>query len=172
MDILRLLNTPRRQPLPSEIPETPEHLRQPQVPPRQPTPRRTPSLSPLSPRYQNASTTRDIRLQIKAALIFKVPYKDICEQFGVTERQIRWARRFPVTPQKHKCSTKLGLKTPERNILDQWLMDSPSHRRVAIHKIPRNLPTLYVGEKAIRTALKTLDYTRKRSPKKGFSENP
>ena len=51
-------------------------------------------------------------------------------------------------------------------------MDSPSHRRVAIHKIPRNLPTLYVGEKAIRTALKTLDYTRKRSPKKGFSENP
>ena len=89
MDILRLLNTPRRQPLPSEIPETPKHLRQPQVPPRQPTPRRTPSLSPLSPRYQNASTTRDIRLQIKAALIFKVPYKDICEQFSVTERQIR-----------------------------------------------------------------------------------
>jgi DDE superfamily endonuclease len=173
MDILRLLNTPRRARLPSEIPETPTHLLQQTTTsfyadagsPDSPPPLSTPLPSHLD-------TTRDLRLQIKAALLFKIPYKDICAQFNVTERQIRWAKRHRVTPQKNKCGGKVKLMTPQRNTLDSWIAQSPSHRRIALHKLPRNIPQLCAGEKAIRTALQTLQYSRRRSPRKGFSENP
>jgi hypothetical protein len=81
------MDIPRRARLSSEIPETPTHLLQQTTAsfyadtgvPRSPSPLSTPLPSYLD-------TTRDLRLQIKAALLFKIPYKDICAQFNVTER--------------------------------------------------------------------------------------
>ena len=54
-------------------------------------------------------------------------------------------------------------------------MESPSHRRIAYHNIPRCIPQIKlngIGEKAVQTALKALGYTRRTSKKKGFSNNP
>ena len=94
------------------------------------------------------------------------------ERLKVTDNQIKWVLRHRLTPQKRICGVKVKLQTPQRTTLNAWLQQSPSHRRVAIHAIPRHLPQLESGENAIRTALQTLNCTRRRSPKKGFSECP
>jgi hypothetical protein len=64
------------------------------------------------------------------------------------------------------------LKTPEKNILKQWLLESPSHRRVSYQYIPLHFPEIRAGEQAFRTAIQAIGYTRRASKKKGFSTDP
>jgi hypothetical protein len=45
-------------------------------------------------------TTRDQRIAIKTALLFKVPWSKIRQELHVTNRQIQYANRHRVTPQK------------------------------------------------------------------------
>jgi hypothetical protein len=63
------------------------------------------------------------------------------------------------------------MKTPDRNILAGWIEASPSHRQIAYSKIPHHL-SLPFSTKAIHTAFDLIGYTRKKSHKKGFSDNP
>src|SRR5260370_33627580 len=51
-------------------------------------------------------TTRDQRIAIKTALLFKVPWSKTRQELHVTNRQIQYANRHRVTPQKKKCGVK------------------------------------------------------------------
>jgi len=107
---------------------------------------------------------------IQTALLFNVPYKEIREKLQVTERQIHYAKRCRLTPQKaRKHQPKLN--TLQKTRLRDWLLSSPSHRRTPYYQIPRYLLELNAGEAAIRTAFRELGYCRV-SKKKGFSDEP
>ena len=96
------------------------------------------SLDPLSdsreiPDSQESSesttieTSRDDRIAIQTALKLKIPHSRIREVLGVTERQIYYAKNHRITPQKSKTGRKPLLRTPQRNRLEQWLLESLSH---------------------------------------------
>ena len=108
---------------------------------------------------------------IQTALLFKRPYKEICQVLGVTEYQIRWAKTHRLTPQKAR-RLRPKLRTPQRRRLEEWLLASPSHRRIPWRHIPHYLPELDAKEDAIYTAFKELGYCRRTSKKKGFSDDP
>ena len=120
----------------------------------------------------STNCTRDKRLQIQTALLFKIPWAQIKETLDVTENQIRWAKHHRLTPQKSKSGRYAKLHTPEKTQLKEWLLSSPSHRHVAYHKIPHFLPQLHAKEQAIRTAIDEIRYCRRISRKKGFSDDP
>jgi len=105
-------------------------------------------------------------------LLFKIPYGTIKEVLDVTERQILYAKHHRPTPQKIRHNYKLH--TPEKSILKDWLLASPSHRHIPYKRIPY-MAHLDAGEKAIRSAYKGLypvGYVRRRAIKKGFSDDP
>jgi hypothetical protein len=110
-----------------------------------------------------------MRLMIRTALLFKVPYKEIQEKLQVTHRQIIFAKNNLVTPRYHSHPPKL--RTLDRQRVKQWILESPSHRRIAYYKIPIYLPELGAGSRAIRSAIKALGYIRRRAKKKGFSKD-
>jgi hypothetical protein len=116
--------------------------------------------------------SRDTRVQIQTALLFKIPLPIIMETLDVTEAQIIYAKKTRLTPQKTKGGRHAKLHTPEKTTLKEWLLSSPSHRHVAYHKIPRYLPQLHASEKAIRTAIDGITYYRRVAKKKGFSDDP
>lgn len=66
------------------------------------------------------------------------------------------------------------INTPTRRSLEQWLIASPSHRRVAYKYISAVAPPELqgYGKKAIRTAFKLVGYGRRVARKKGFSDDP
>jgi hypothetical protein len=70
--------------------------------------------------------TRDQRVAIKTALLFKVPSSKIRQELHVTNRQIQYANCHRATPQKKKCGGKPKLSTPRRKVLEAWLLESPS----------------------------------------------
>jgi hypothetical protein len=115
-------------------------------------------------------TSRDKRLQIQTALLFRIPHAEIKERLDVTDFQIKYARNHRLTPQKARYTVKLH--TPEKAKLKDWLLASPSHRHVAYHKMPRYLPQLHAKETALRTAIQDIGYCRRVSRKKGFSDDP
>jgi hypothetical protein len=193
MDLQRILNTPQRR-LPSEIPETPSPITSPsrastqswdsQNGPRPSTQATEESQSSVSsfntvttfvtttpPRDRSEECTRDKRIQIQTALLFKAPYKEIREKLDVTDRQIKWARKHRLTPQKAR-KIRPKLHTPQKQILDQFFLESPSHRHVPFRRIPDLLPELNAKEDAIRTAASELGYCRRKAHKKGFSDDP
>jgi hypothetical protein len=75
-------------------------------------------------------TTRDQRVTIKTALRFKVPWSQIRKELNVTNRQIQYANRHRLTPQKNRTGSKPKLSTPRRRALEAWLLDSPSRRHI------------------------------------------
>ena len=118
-------------------------------------------------------TTRDQRLAIKTALRFQVPWSKIRKEFNVSNRQIQYANRYRLTPQKKKCSKKPGLSTPRKKALEAWLLESPSRRHVPWRQIPLRAPEFSdFGEQAISTAMKALGYRRRVAKRKGFSTDP
>ena len=84
--------------------------------------------------------TRDKRLQIQTALLFKIPWAQIKETLDVSDSQINYTKNNRLTPQKSKTGRHAKLHTPEKTTLKEWLLSSPSHRHVAYHKIPHFLP--------------------------------
>ena len=121
-------------------------------------------------RHRAIETTRDTRIQIQTGLLFKVPHQEIHEILSVTESQIQYARKNPITPRKKKGGRKPVVNTPQRQQVEQWLQGSPSRRRIPWKKIPRLLPGFEeIGETAMRTCLTSLGYCRRTSIKKGFS---
>lgn len=149
MDIQRLLNTPQR---------------------RSPSP-------PLTPQKQSApATTRSDRIRIRTALDFGHKPGEIQSKYGYTLRQIQWAKEHRNTPQKHRTGRqKPKINTPKRQRLQQWLLESPSHRHVSFRSIPEVAPELGLqgyGVEAIRTAFKLVGYSRRVAKRKGFSDDP
>ena len=69
---------------------------------------------PSTPVKQSYHTSRDERIAIRTALLFNVPYKDICKQLGVTERQIWYTKNHRLTPQKNRAGRHPLLYTPEK----------------------------------------------------------
>ena len=117
--------------------------------------------------------SRDTRLQIQTALLFRVPIPKIMETLDVTDGQILYAKNHRTTPQKSaRAGRHPKLHTPQKKILEEWLLNSPSHRHVKFSRIPHYLPELAAKEKAIRIAYKWLGYGRRVSRKKRFSEDP
>jgi hypothetical protein len=113
-------------------------------------------LFPLRSHVYNPShvdCTRDKRLQIQIALLFKIPWAQIKERLDVTDSQITYAKHYRLTPQKTRAGRHAKLHTPKKTILKEWLLSSPSHRHVAYHKISHHLPQLHAKEQAIRTAI-------------------
>jgi hypothetical protein len=118
-------------------------------------------------------TTRDQRIAIKTALLFKVPWSKIRQELHVTNRQIQYANRHRVTPQKTRCRKKPKLSTPRRKALEEWLLESPSRRHIPWRQIPLCAPEFSdIGEQAIYTAMKSLGYCRRVAKRKGFSTDP
>ena len=54
-----------------------------------------------------SAISQDQRIQIQTALLFKIPHSKISEVLGVTEKQIKYARRHQVTSQKSKTDKNL-----------------------------------------------------------------
>jgi hypothetical protein len=136
----------------SQLGPRPENLSNSQEPPSEEPPSQEPPSTPIKRSYY---TSRDERIAIRTALLFNTPYKDICEKLKVTERQIWYTKNHRLTPQKNRAGRHPLLRTPEKQELKTWILKSPSHRRVAFHKIPRCMPLLQsnnIGEKAVRTA--------------------
>ena len=118
-------------------------------------------------------TTRDQGLTIKTTLKFKVPWSKIRKELNVTNRQIQYANRHRLTPQKQKCGHKPKLSTPRRRALEAWLLESPSRRHIPWRQIPLCAPQFSdVGEYAIYTAMRSLGYCRRVARRKGFSTDP
>jgi hypothetical protein len=138
MDVRRLLNTPPRRRLPSEIPETPP----PPLPlsqlstqswdsqngPRPPCESSTALISsqnnlslPQTPQKQRAPpTTRSDRIRIKTALDFNISPERIRQKYGYTISQILRAKTSRLTPQfKARCGRKPKVNTPQRHQLEQ-----------------------------------------------------
>jgi len=110
---------------------------------------------------------------IKTALLFGVSWRAIRDKLGVSNHQIALAKREQLTPQHNKRGRKPKLSTPHRARLEQWLEESPSHKRIAFRHIPYELDLgIDYGEKATRTAFKLLGYGRRVSKKKGYSDDP
>jgi hypothetical protein len=188
MDLQRILNTPPRR-LPSEILETPSPITSPSrastqslSPPRSSVCATQDSLSSnnsfdtvttfiTSTPPGRQETTRDKRIQIQTALLFKVPWKEIREKLDVTDHQIKWARKHRPTPQKAQ-HLRLKLRTPQKQMLEQFFLESPSHRHIPFRRIPDLLPELDAKEEAIHAAARELGYCRRKAHKKGFSDDP
>ncbi|KIN09120.1 hypothetical protein OIDMADRAFT_48949 [Oidiodendron maius Zn] len=118
-------------------------------------------------------TTRDQRIAIKTALLFKVPWSKIRQELHVTNRQIQYANRHRVTPQKRKCGPKAKVSTPRRRALEAWLLESPSRRHIPWRQIPLCAPEFSdIGKQAIHTAMQSLGYCRRVARRKGFSDDP
>lgn len=118
-------------------------------------------------------TTRDDRIAIRTALRFGIPYSRVREVLKVTESQIKYAKTHPLTPQHRQTGKKPAIRTPQKKVLETWLLQSPSHRRMAYKQIPLRLPELSrFGNQAINTAMRSMGYTRRTAPKKGFSDDP
>jgi hypothetical protein len=118
-------------------------------------------------------TTRDQRIAIKTALLFKVPWSKIGNELHVTNRQIQYANRHRVTPQKRRNGAKPKLSSPEKRALEAWLLESPSRRHIPWKQIPLCAPEFSdIGEHAIHTAMKSLGYGRRVAKRKGFSTDP
>jgi hypothetical protein len=128
---------------------------------------------PNTPHQNLYDTSRDLRLQIKTALFFKVPWKEIREKLGVSYYQIAYANHHRLTPQKKKSSRHALLDTPRQQELQQWLLASPSQRHIPWRAIPLCAPQFSnIGEVAITTAIQQLGYKRRKAIRKGFSDNP
>ncbi|SRR6266536_598241 len=97
---------------------------------------------PSTPIKRSCHTSRDERIAIRTALLFNIPYKDIYRKLGVTERQIWYTKNHRITPQKNRAGRHPLLCAPEKRELETWILESPSHRRVAFHNIPRCVPLL------------------------------
>ena len=118
-------------------------------------------------------TSRDLRLQIQTALLFRIPYAEIKQVLDITDHQIWYTKNYRTIPQKGAGKPhNVALHTPEKERLKKWLLESPSHRHVAYYKMPRHLPQLHAKEKAFRTAIQDISYYRRVSRKKGYSDDP
>ena len=82
-------------------------------------------------------TSRNKRLQIQIALLFRIPYAEIKERLDITDFQIKYTRNHCLTPQKACYIIKLYI--PEKTTLKVLLLSSPSHCYVAYHKISHYL---------------------------------
>jgi len=60
-------------------------------------------------------TSRDLRLQIQTALLFRIPHAEIKERLDITDFQIKYARNHRLIPQKARYAVKLY--TPEKTTL-------------------------------------------------------
>ena len=106
-----------------------------------------------------AGTSRDKRLQIQTALLFRIPYAEIKQVLDVTDHQIWYAKNHRPTPQKGTGEPhNIALHTLEKETLKKWLLESPSYRHVAYYKVPRHLPQLHAKEGAFRTAIRDSGY--------------
>lgn len=129
---------------------------------------------PIIRNYQPTCTRND-RIRIKTALELGHSWSEIQAKLGYTRHQIQLARRSRLTPQyRAKCGRKPKISTPKRRQLEQWLLTSPSHRRIAFHHIPAIAPhlDLQYGEHTILTAFKLVGYGRRVAKRKGFSDDP
>lgn len=125
-----------------------------------------------SPFVRANETSRDKRLMIKTALLFKIPYKEIIKTLHVTDHQIWWVKHHRLTPQKSQTGRHNLLRTPEKTILSDWFYASPSHRHIPWSHVPHYLPQLHASTKAISTAFRDLNFCRRVAHKKGFSDDP
>jgi transposase len=193
MELYRLLNEPTLSPPPSlpsptrltEIPtflhsdhEIPDSQEQSQSDTLSWDSRDSPRPSsniqvPQTPQKQYASpTTRSDRIRIKTALDFGHSVIEICAKYGYTQKQVYRAKDSRLTPQKHRRGRKPLFNTPKRQRLEQWLLESPSHRHLSYKQIPQHLPEIQAGPKAIRNAFKLIGYSRRIARRKGFSDDP
>ena len=180
MDIQSLLNHPE-SPTPTRV--TTIDIQSLLNPPEPPVPTRASSEAltlrpPETPTYtQHAPlTTRSDRIRIKTALLFGHKPKEIHVKLRYTLCQIQIAKENRNTPQRYKCRAAHWPKinTPKRQRLEQWLLESPSYRRVAYRHIPTIAPQLGLQgckEQAMRTAFKLVGYSRRITKRKGFSND-
>jgi hypothetical protein len=131
---------------------------------------------PQTPQKQyTRPTTRSDRIRIKTALDFNISPASIYKKYGYTEKQIRLAKQH-LTPQKNRCRRKPKVNTPTRHRLEQWLLQSPSHRHIPFRHVrefaPPELGLQDCRGQAVRTAFKLVGYGRRVAKRKGFSDDP
>lgn len=126
MDLQQLLNTPPAAPRRTEIPNTPDiptpaSKATTQSPSQSSSvvavhgsPSSVSSFSTDTSLVRKLETNRDKRLQIQTALLFNIPYKEICEKLNVTTKQIKYAKKTRLTPQKNKTGRHPLLNTPQK----------------------------------------------------------
>jgi hypothetical protein len=85
-------------------------------------------------------TSRNKRLQIQIALLFRILYTEIKETLDITDYQIWYTKNYCLIPQKGASKPyNVALHTSEKEKLKTWLLASPSHRYIAYYKMPHYL---------------------------------
>ena len=156
MDLYRILNTPRPQRIVVLL-HSP----------------RTPRI--LIRKSRARETTRSNYIYIKTALEQATPhsvwrkYKD---EYSFTLHQIRLIQQNPITPQKKtKVRRKPTILVEKVTQLKEQLLAHPAHRHVSFYYLPTfalELGLEEYGFEAIRTAFKSLRYSRRVAKRKGF----
>jgi hypothetical protein len=120
-----------------------------------------------------------LRLHVISGPRFKQPSSSVyltqklSKFLNVTDHQIWYAKNYRPTPQKGAGKPhNIALYTPEKERLKKWLLESPSYRHVAYHKMPRHLPQLHAKKGAFHIAVLDIGYCRRVLRKKGFSNDP
>ena len=112
------------------------------------------------PKQGKRELSRDDRLRIQT-LFFDANYtrSQICLQTGYTYKEVYYAIKHRLTPQKRKCGRRIKLNTPQRKKLIQWVTASRENRETPWIQIPSILG-FDCGESAIRTAFKKEGFGR------------
>ena len=161
MDIQSLLNPrPPLTILDPNIPTVSPHITSVPTPPCTPKKRRTPLL------------TRDQRLQVQTLRDIGWSPGKITRHLRTlnvfcTERQVQYAEKHRLTPQKQRCGSKALFDTPARQRLVDFVTSSRRTRRMPYIEVNEEMG-LSVSEITIRRALEKEGFHRRVARKKPY----
>jgi transposase len=118
-----------------------------------------PSTPPPAPPPTTSHTTRDQRLQAQTLHDIGLSYAQIRAHLGLTFRQISYAIRHRLTPQKRSGRPPVLTQEEVVEIID-WVCALKGNRRTPWAKIPIILE-LNVGYHAARNALRKAGFSRR-----------
>jgi hypothetical protein len=109
---------------------------------------------------------------IQTTLLFKIPYKEICKKLNVTENKLDGPKSTNLLLKRHVLVDLLSSVHHNEESLKPGFWSRLHIAEFHSTNIPLYLLELCAGEKAITTAFKGLEYCRRTSKKKNFSDDP
>lgn len=128
--------------------------------------------SPVEQRKRATETTEVDRSIIHTLLTAKLSCRKIANLLNLTERQVQYAKKHPVTPSKNKCGRKISISDDKAQEIVNWIISDGAHRHAKLGEIPKIAPELNLGNagmKAVRSALGRNGYGRRVAKRKVMS---
>ena len=109
---------------------------------------------------------------IHTLLAAKLSCRKIANLLNLTERQVQYAKKHPVTPRKNRCGRKFSVSDEKAQEIVDWITSDGAHRHAKLGEIPKLAPELNLGNagmKAVRSALGRNRYGRRVAKRKVMS---